>query len=209
MAANALKKITAEAKRIRKAHPKTSWRSAVKKAGAKFRSGKLKPRKKRAVSGKSKPRRKRTVSKTITVRRKRRVAKRVKHVTVLVDSGKQPRKRRVYRIKRTRKGQYAGSRRISGRRSSGNMLKTIAIVGLGLGAIYMLTKSSRPSVMYIPTGNAVRNNQAQQIIAYAQAAGLAATQIASLINALNTRSDDQVSDMYNDVQSGSGAGLLV
>lgn len=41
MAANALKKITAEAKRIRKRHPSQSWKSAVKEAGRKYRTGKI------------------------------------------------------------------------------------------------------------------------------------------------------------------------
>lgn len=37
MSATILKKITAEAKRIRKKSPRTSWQSAVKQAGAKYR----------------------------------------------------------------------------------------------------------------------------------------------------------------------------
>lgn len=46
-----LKKITAEAKRIRKRSPRTSWTSAVKQAGAKYRSGKIggKPARKKAA----------------------------------------------------------------------------------------------------------------------------------------------------------------
>ena len=38
---SALKKITDAAKKIRKAHPATSWRSAIKQAGVKYRTGKL------------------------------------------------------------------------------------------------------------------------------------------------------------------------
>ena len=38
MAANALKKITTEAQKIRKKSPGISWKSAVKKAGAKYRA---------------------------------------------------------------------------------------------------------------------------------------------------------------------------
>jgi iron uptake system EfeUOB component EfeO/EfeM len=37
-----LKKITAEAKRIRKAHPGKAWKNAVKEAGAKYRKGTIK-----------------------------------------------------------------------------------------------------------------------------------------------------------------------
>lgn len=49
MSATILKKITSEAKRIRKKSPRTSWQSAVKQAGAKYRaSAKKKPAKKAA-----------------------------------------------------------------------------------------------------------------------------------------------------------------
>ncbi len=49
MSATILKKITTEAKRIRKKSPRTSWQSAVKQAGAKYRaSAKKKPAKKAA-----------------------------------------------------------------------------------------------------------------------------------------------------------------
>jgi hypothetical protein len=48
MAANALKKITTRAKQIRRAHPGTSWKGAVKKAGAEYRSGKKAPARKKA-----------------------------------------------------------------------------------------------------------------------------------------------------------------
>ena len=53
-----LKQITNEAKRIRKKNPRTTWKSAVKQAGAKYRSKKTSaPKKKRAsVSGIKKPR---------------------------------------------------------------------------------------------------------------------------------------------------------
>jgi hypothetical protein len=47
MAANALKKITARAKQIRKKHPGKSWKASVKAAGAEYRAGKKStPRKK-------------------------------------------------------------------------------------------------------------------------------------------------------------------
>lgn len=38
---NALKKITAEAKRIRKQHPNKQWKDCVKAAGVKYRTGKI------------------------------------------------------------------------------------------------------------------------------------------------------------------------
>jgi hypothetical protein len=48
MASNALKKITTRAKQIRKAHPGTSWKGAVKKAGAEYRAGKKPAKRKKA-----------------------------------------------------------------------------------------------------------------------------------------------------------------
>ena len=53
MATNALKKITTRAKAIRKSHPGVSWKSAVKKAGAEYRTGKIS-----GVKKKKKPARK-------------------------------------------------------------------------------------------------------------------------------------------------------
>lgn len=49
MSATVLKKITAEAKRIRKKSPRTSWQSAVKQAGKKYRSGKVSGTKKKVA----------------------------------------------------------------------------------------------------------------------------------------------------------------
>ncbi len=49
MAANHLKKITAKAKQIRKAHPKMKWTDAVKKASASIKGASKPAAKKRAV----------------------------------------------------------------------------------------------------------------------------------------------------------------
>jgi hypothetical protein len=62
MAASALKKITTEAKRIRKLHPSQSWKSAIKEAGRKYRTGKIsgvkkkRPVRKKAVGKKKRGR---------------------------------------------------------------------------------------------------------------------------------------------------------
>jgi hypothetical protein len=69
MAANALKKITTRAKQIRKAHPGTSWKGAVKKAGAEYRAGKKTPAKKKP--GRSTHRKARSVSGVRTSRKRR------------------------------------------------------------------------------------------------------------------------------------------
>lgn len=54
-----LKKITAEAKRIRKKNPRISWKSAVKQAGAKYRGTvKKKTVRKKSVAKKAAPKKK-------------------------------------------------------------------------------------------------------------------------------------------------------
>jgi adenylate kinase len=60
-ASTTLKKITAEAKRIRKRHPGKKWITAVKEAGAKYRGGKLgktKVAKKKTARKKAAPKKK-------------------------------------------------------------------------------------------------------------------------------------------------------
>jgi len=70
----ALKKITAEAKRLRKKSPGMKWASAIKKASVKFRATKKPARKKaapkKAVTRFGKP----SVSKTITVKKVQKIA---------------------------------------------------------------------------------------------------------------------------------------
>jgi len=62
-----LKKITAEAKRIRKASPRMTWQAAIKKAGAKYRASAKKSPAKKAAG-------KRKVATKKTATRKRKVA---------------------------------------------------------------------------------------------------------------------------------------
>lgn len=87
MASTALKKITNEAKKIRKAKPNTSWKSAVKQAGVKYRAGKIagvrSPRKKAASKRKAAPRKKAARKKT--ARKKaapRKTARKVSGVSI-------------------------------------------------------------------------------------------------------------------------------
>lgn len=76
MATTALKKITAEAKRIRKRHPGMKWVSAVKQAGAKYRKG--------GISGVGKKRR---PAKKKAARKKRPAAARKTRVKVTASVG--------------------------------------------------------------------------------------------------------------------------
>lgn len=68
-----LKKMHNEAKRIVKAHPKTSYQSALKQAGKKMRTGKIgarksSPKKKRPAAKKRAPAKHKRVGKKTTVR---------------------------------------------------------------------------------------------------------------------------------------------
>lgn len=69
--ANALKKIITRAKQIAKAHPSMQWKSAVKKAGAEYRGGKIKKTRKKAAPKvkRSRPRRKPAVPRAAGVKK--------------------------------------------------------------------------------------------------------------------------------------------
>jgi hypothetical protein len=193
MAANALKKITTAAKKLRKRAPGMSWKSAVKKAGSMFRAGKLKAKKKRvasvgAVKRKKKATRKKSTRRAVSVRAVRgvRVAMPVK------------RKRRRVARKKT-----ATRRRVGAQGGKDKLVQTLLIGGLAVGLIVAFTRQRQTQPAYYPTGDNYRDSRAQQIIAYATAAGLAATQIAALINTINQSSDAQLDTMNSDVQSGN------
>lgn len=66
--ANALSKITTEAKKIRRAHPSMKWSQAIKQAGAKYRAGKIGSAPAAKVGKAKKRRRTVTVKKTVTRR---------------------------------------------------------------------------------------------------------------------------------------------
>jgi len=178
---NALQKINKRAKQLQKKHPGKKYRTLQKQAGKEFKAGKLKTRKKKVGAAKKKAVRKRTVKKSV-----RKVVRRaVKTV---------PKKKRVYRAKRTKVKAYTATRykRVSGKGKSIMPLLLLGAVGVGA---YLLLK--RPTVQasqygYMPTNNTVRNDSANSILTWATAAGLTATAIAKLINAINSSSDAQV-----------------
>jgi hypothetical protein len=72
---SALKKITTRAKQLRKKHPNMEWRTAIKKAGAEYRGGKVKsaPRKK-AVHRKTVKRKKHHTNWGVVSEHERRVS---------------------------------------------------------------------------------------------------------------------------------------
>lgn len=128
-----------------------------------------------------------------------------------------PRKRTVGAARR------AGSVSRPRRRSvgkSGNTGLILGVAALGLGAIYLMSKSTRysPTTTYPsgglstqlqPTQNITRNTQSQDIVNYAIAAGYAANLIESIIDRLNNSSDSEVSNMYQDVNMGGDLGNWV
>lgn len=198
MAANALMKITREAKHIRKKHPGKSWKSAVKEASRKYNSG--------TISGpkKSHPKKKK--------RKEKAKPKRNRTRTVVVVSGTVRHKRKPHRKRKRSKYKVTHSvRRVSG---SGGGIKPkdlLLIGGIGLAA-WLLMKPKTSTTTNVPAGspplqltaNPTRDNQAQQILAWATAGGIALNAITDLIKSLNTKSDAQVSAIYQSIDSGSG-----
>lgn len=197
--ANALKKITAEAKRIRKAHPGKSWKNAVKDAGKKYRTGKIG----QAKAGKVGVKRKKAV--------KRKRAKRTKPKKVTAVAVREVRAVKVGTTKRRRRSQpkrrMAGSGRRIGRKKS-NLLPVLLAVGAGL----LLWKALKPSQPTIPPGappliqtsNTARNQQSSEIVQYAMAAGLTIDALSRLIQSLNSRGDQDVKYYYDEIDSGRG-----
>lgn len=208
---SALKKITTAAKAYRKKHPGASWKSAVKKAGTAYRTGKLKPKRKPAKkAAKKRVVRKRVVRKKTIARKKyspRKVAKRKsvkrsksrKRVGA-VSSVTGTKKRRTYK-KRRKVAKVSGVRRRVSGGGKNKLLTILAIAGVGIGA-YMLLKGNQPRPVYYQTGNYARDMQAQQILSWVTAAGATASQLAALINSLNNKTDAQIQQDYYNIQSG-------
>lgn len=180
MAANALKKITTRAKQLRKKSPGKSWKTVVKQAGAEYRAGKLKAKRKPA---KKKVARKRKAVKRKTVRRRRVGAVSGVRRPVRRKRRKRSAKPKVVIRTRTRvKTVRIGSRRRAGIGKKSMM--PLLLIGGGLLAAYLLLKP-KSNTVYVPTGNTVRDSQAQQILAYAQAAGATAAAVAALLKQIN------------------------
>jgi hypothetical protein len=195
-----------KARKKRKTHKpvrRAKRKKAVKrrtKPVARKRKKKAAPRKRKAVTGA----RKKTPAKRRKRSQGRKLVKQVEKRSVeRVMAGKKPRRRRKRRVR------MAG--RVSRRRTVGKSGSSGLLIGLaiGAGALYLLTKGSGPTtpINYgsLPplnqTGNYTRDTQSQQIVNYALAAGLAISAITSLINSLNTSSDNTVNNVYDKVNT--------
>lgn len=199
--ANALKKITAEAKRIRKAQPGKSWKNAVKAAGQKYRAGKIG----QAKVGKVK----RTVKrKKIGKRRKakRAAPRKVTAVSVrevrAVKVGKVKKRRRYRRHSPPKKRRMAGS---GGGRGKSNIVPIVLAVGAGLllwNALKPKTTVPAGAPPLLQTSNTTRNQQSNDIVQYAVAAGLTLDAISRLIQNLNSRGDQDIQYYYDEIDSG-------
>lgn len=198
--ANALSTIRKRINAIRKRHPKKSFKSAQAQAGREYRQGKLKKRRK--ATHKRKPRARRKVS-GVSVAREN-----VARTRARVGSHKRKHRRR----RASRKVAPRRRRRVGA--TGGDAMKVllpVALVG-GLGLLaYAVFKGhstttpppTSPSGI-VQTGNSYRDSQAQKILAYATAAGLAADAIAKLIQALNNSDDSTVTQVSDSIDSGSG-----
>ena len=187
---NALKKVNDYIKVLKKRHPGAKHSTLQKQAGKAYRAGTIPKARKKAAA---KPR-KRKVSK---VGARYKVYHEVKKVGK-ARKKRAARKRAAPKRTKSRARVRVVHRTVTRTRRVGGMGKSImplvAVAGLGLVA-YMLLKpktSGATAPPLILTGNATRDNSAQNILAYAQAASLGASAIASLINSLNSMSDAAV-----------------
>ncbi len=200
------------AKSIRKKHPRKfkKWSQYVSYAAA------HPARKKRKVSGKRKTTRTKTVRRSPTKKaRKRSPHKRTtsrKRPTVLKQVERVSIQRTVAGRKKRRRRSHSPKKHYSRRRSvsgagGGGLLTALAIGGLGYLLLTNMNKT--PTTTYpagtLPpvqqTGNYTRDSQSQDIVNYAIAAGMVANSIASLIEKLNTSSDQDVQYIYDDVST--------
>lgn len=206
----ALKKINARVKQLQKKHPKSKRVTLQKQAGREYKAGKLKTHRKKA-----KPAPKRRARKASGVGSKYKVYHEVKKV------GKARKKRTARRSKpkvrtvtRVRTRTVYKRRASVGRSGMSSIMPVVAIAGLGLIA-YMLLKPKTQvtvpgvSTPLVLTGNPTRDNSAQNVLAYAQAAGIGLSAITALINSLNSMSDSAVVDVAQQAQSGTSINTLL
>lgn len=185
--ANALKKIQARVKKLRKRYPKKKYSSLMKQAGREYKAGKLKTRKKSAAPKKRKAPRRKPATKRKSVARKRRRVGSKRPVVV---------RRRTVVVYKSRKRRA----RVSGVGASmKKILPVVAVAALGVGA-YMMLKPKTPVI--VQTSNPTRNTLASDIVSYAQAASMTAAAVANLINTINKSNDAQVQKIYDNIKAG-------
>lgn len=208
----ALKKINARVKVLQKRHPGKKRTTLQKQAGKEYKAGKLKPHRKKAAAPKKKRR----------ARPKKLGAKyKVYHEVKKVGKARRRRSRARAKKPKVRTVTRIRTRTVVRRRRVGatgkGMLMTVVAVAAVVGLGYLLLKKSSPSTVTVPgvnaslnlTGNSVRDQSSQQILAYAQAASLGASALASIINSLNSLSDAAVVDVAQKQQAGMDINTLL
>jgi len=194
--ANALRWITRKAKELRKQNPNAhrTWNAYVKQASNLYARQKAAPVKRKT---------KKKVA--------RKVRRKVSSITIREKSDKPRTKpKRVYVVSRTKKGQYKKYKRV-GNTGKSNLLP-IALGVVGVGLLYMLFKNNSNTPIYPQgypsgyptyqaTGNQYRDQNAQKIIAYATAGGLAIDAIARLIESLTNKSDTQLKQITDTIDT--------
>lgn len=226
MASSGIKQAVKEAKALKKKYPdrykhlkkKDRWSKGYMKQAFAIVN---KEHPKRKPLGKPRrkvgaPKKKRAVKRTKARKRTTKGLKLVKAVNKTTSeqvlAGKRRRKRSRRRVGSIGR---APRRRSVGRRGSNTGL----LVGLGLGALalILLTNKQQPTGTYqgvqLPplqqTGNYTRDNKAQELISYAAAAGLAVDAIIKLIDRLNMSNDNEVSNIYDHVNTTGDVGAWV
>lgn len=216
----ALKKIHAEAKRIRKKHPhkydriRNPWaRGYIVEAAKKYNHGGLKRKKKVSGVPKKKPHKRKVVKKKPAAKKK--PVKRGRAVVKYVEKKSTERVMAGRRHKRHKKpAEKSRRRRVSG---TGVSTGTLMGIGVGLLALYLITKkpvnASNPVTLNTPlpplaqTGNYTRDQQSQSIVNYAIATGLALDAVIKLIDRLNQSDDQDVGNIYDRVNTTGEIGI--
>lgn len=186
---SALKKITTRAKQLKKKNPGKKWKTLVKQAGAEYRSGKLKKKRKVARVGKVK-------SKKTKAPRRRSVKRPAASKPII-------RTRTLTVVKYRTRTVKAKRRSVSGVGKPGKGMLLIGLGILALGAVLLLKKKT-PAMAIIPRANPATTSTAQNIVAIAQAAGIVGAQLQAIVDKLNSSSDGTVQQAYNNISSGSG-----
>lgn len=180
MATTALKKIAARVKVLKKKHPNAKHSTLQKQAGREYRNGKLKTTRKKKTVRKAVARK---PAKKKAVKRRRRVSA----VSVVKVAARRyvKRRRRTTAKKTTRRCRVGG---MSGTTKTLLIVGGVAVVGL---LAYMALKkpdtTQAQAYGWAPTGD-VRDNRAQEIVAWATAAGIAANAITQMLSQLKTAS---------------------
>jgi hypothetical protein len=130
-------------------------------------------------------------------------------------TGKRKRRRSAGRRRRVVMAGPVRRRRVGAKGGGSKLLIGLAI---GAAAIYFLTRRTATTPIYpgggqlpalLNTNNYTRNSQAQDVVNYAIAAGLAIDAISKLIDKLNNSSDAQVQSIHETVHTTGDVGVYV